>query len=55
MNRNAALSDLPAFYENAVPVITYENLPLLRKQKAFNYRSRSVMERNLALLEKEDC
>ena len=54
MNKNAALSDLPAFYENAVAVITYENLPLLRKQKAFNYRSRSVMERNLALLERDE-
>lgn len=54
MNKNAALSDLQPFYENATAVITYENLPLLRKQKAFNYRSRSVMERNLALLERDE-
>ena len=54
MNRNASPSDLPVFYKNATAVITHENLPLLRKQKAFNYRSRSVMERNLSLLEKDE-
>ena len=54
MNQNAAPSDLQPFYENATDTITHENLPLLRKQKAFNYRSRSVMERNLALLERDE-
>jgi len=54
MNKNAVPSDLQSFYENATDTITRENLPILRKQKAFNYRSRSVMERNLALLERDE-
>lgn len=50
MNQDALPSDLTLFYRCATDIITKENLPLVRKRKAFNYRSRAVMERNLELI-----
>lgn len=49
MNRRTLPSDIPQFYRTMDCRITAENLPLLRKRKAFCYRSRSVVERNLRL------
>ena len=51
MNQHTLPSNLPQFYENFDSRVTMENLPALRKRKAFCYRSRSVMERNLKLTE----
>lgn len=49
MNRLALPGNLPQFYQSIESRVTMENLPELYKRKAFNYRSRSVMERNLLL------
>lgn len=51
MNEKAFPSDLILFYQYVTDIITPENLSQVRKRKAFNYRSRAVMERNLKLLE----
>lgn len=52
MNQGALPSDMAVFYQHATAAVTLENLSELRKRKAFNYRGRAVMERNLALLGK---
>ncbi len=49
-NRGARKSDIPAFYENIVPVLTGENLAELKKRKALGFRGKGVLERNLAIL-----
>ena len=51
MNRGAKPSDIPAFYENVTAVVDRENLSMLLKTKAFGYRGRKVLERNLNILE----
>lgn len=50
MNRHVLPSNLPQFYENPDSRITLENLAALRKRKAFSYRSRAVMERNIRIM-----
>ncbi len=50
MNRRALPSDMRQFYQSMDSVVTEENLSRLRKRKAFGYRGRAVMERNLGIL-----
>lgn len=50
MNRRVLPSDMRQFYQSLDSVVTEENLSLLRKRKAFGYRGRAVMERNLGIL-----
>ena len=48
---NAGISPtyLPQFSHSVEPVVTCQNLSALRKTRAFGYRSRSLMLRNLAV------
>ena len=50
MNWKALPSDMRQFYHSLDSVVAGENLTRLRKQKAFGYRGRAVMERNLGIL-----
>ena len=49
-NKGARWSDIPAFYQNVVPILTRENLAVLKKCKALGFRGKGVLERNLAIL-----
>ena len=50
VNRDAALSRVPEFYENVVSRLTAENVGRLCAQKAYGWRGENVLLRNLALL-----
>jgi len=52
-NRGAALTPIAAFREDVEPVLTAENLDRLLRNRAFAWRGRAVLERNLALLAEE--
>lgn len=54
MNRTAKkLSPIPEFVQSAVPVFDKENATLLFKSRAFNYRGKKTITRNIDLLEEK--
>lgn len=53
-NKKAALSDHADFLENLNPVLTSENLDDLHSKKAYNFRKKAVVERNLRILSEEE-
>ena len=53
-NREAKkLTPIREFVESAVPVFDQENAALLFKSRAFNYRGKKTIARNISLLEEE--
>ena len=49
-NQNPAPTPIEAFRKGAEPVVTGENLGRLLQNRAFSYRGRALLERNLAIL-----
>ncbi|MGI5959743.1 MAG: epoxyqueuosine reductase [Massiliimalia sp.] len=52
-NQTAETTYLTGFSQSVEPVVTLENLSSLRKTRAFGYRGKAVMVRNLSLLESQ--
>ena len=52
-NQHLKPTAIAAFADHLEPVVTRENLSALRKTRAFGYRSKALMLRNLALFEEE--
>lgn len=52
-NANLLETPIAAFREHIEPTVTEENLSRLRKDRAFGYRSKALMLRNLALFEED--
>lgn len=46
-NKNAQTTHLMEFLNSYEPNLTYENLPKLKKERAFGYRGRNLLIRNL--------
>lgn len=51
-NQNLSVTHLAAFFEDVVPTVTPENLPLLMQTRPFAYRGQAVLRRNLSLCER---
>ncbi len=51
VNREVPRTPIGAFSRDVEPVLTKENLPRLFRSRAFSWRGRAVLERNLALLQ----
>lgn len=55
LNKSAAITAVDDFRSHVAPMLTKENLDALLRRKAYGWRGRAVLERNLALLaEKAD-
>ena len=50
MNRNARYTPLPEFYRNICAVLTKDNLKRALPGRAYAYKGRALLERNLALI-----
>lgn len=50
MNKNARLTPLDAFYCNIYPILETHRIPADRKKRAYGYRGRKVIERNISIL-----
>ncbi len=51
MNRNAQKTDIEAFLRDVEPLVTRENLSTLMKNRAFGYKGKKLLLRNLDLTE----
>lgn len=50
MNRNKLPSPIPEFYQSVIPVMGTETVDQLMKNRAFSYRGKAVLLRNLEIL-----
>jgi epoxyqueuosine reductase len=51
MNRGAKQTAIPAFRDSVTPTLTRRNLDAMMRNRAFSWRGRAVLERNLKLFE----
>lgn len=49
-NQNPIKTSIKAFYEDLQPILTEDNLDILLSDRAYGYRGRGVLERNLRLI-----
>jgi epoxyqueuosine reductase len=49
-NRDVPLTPIRAFHRGIAPLLTRENLDALYPEKPYNYRSKAILLRNLAVL-----
>lgn len=54
LNRHAKKTSIEAFLRDVKPVLTPDNLDRMMKNRAFAWRGRAVLERNLAILTAEN-
>ncbi|MEG2174446.1 MAG: DUF1730 domain-containing protein [Oscillospiraceae bacterium] len=54
-NINPLRTHFSAFLQDIQPLATWDNLDALLKNRAFAWRGRSVLERNLAVLQQQKC
>lgn len=52
-NRSVPVTHIKAFSDSVEPMVTEENLSALMKTRAFGYRGKKVIRRNMDLLKKE--
>lgn len=51
-NQNLPFSPIPGFAESCAPVVTRENLDMLYEEHPYNYRKKSVLLRNIEIIDR---